>query len=104
MTPTWCSRPSIGQSPDPAPFTSPEELAYYVTSDLHRWLFDVPDPPTRPQEGAGDRSEAENILAAIKTPISQLPPASVWATGFARLGAAEHRDRRFGPGRHLRHR
>jgi hypothetical protein len=51
-------------------FTSPEELAYFVTSDLHRWLFDEYLVPRleRAAEGAGDRTEAEAILAAIKDP------------------------------------
>jgi hypothetical protein len=50
------------------PFTSPEQLAYHVTSDLHRWLFDEYLAPRleRAAEGAGDRAEAAAILAAIK--------------------------------------
>jgi hypothetical protein len=74
------------------PFSSPEELAYYVTSDLHRWLFDEYLAPRleRAAEGLGNRGEAEDILAAIKDPevLDRSLRKRLKAKGFA-LATAE---------------
>jgi hypothetical protein len=73
------------------PFTSPEQLAYYVTSDLHRWLFDVYLAPRleRAADGAGDRDEAAAILAAIPDPGALDPTlrARLRAAGFVLASA-----------------
>ena len=62
-----------------------------MTSDLHRWLFDVHLAPRleRAAEGAGDRDETAAILAAIKDPDALDPSlrGRLQAAGFV-LAAA----------------
>ncbi len=49
-------------------FTSPEDLAFKATSDLHRWLFDnyLPDRLKEVMRGTAPKGEAEALLSGIK--------------------------------------
>ncbi len=61
------------------PFVSPEHLAYYVTSDLHRWLFDeYLTPRLEPSaRGQAPREEVQALLNAINADLlAQLRRAS----------------------------
>ena len=66
------------------PFTSPEQLAYYVTSDLHRWLFDEYLAP-RPGRAAQGRATAASpaLLATVQDPGAlDLTPGPTPSRGF----------------------
>jgi hypothetical protein len=68
------------------PFTSPDQLAVYVISDLHRWLFDEYLAPRleRAAEGSADRAEAIALLAAIRDPDALDPHlrTRLWDAGL----------------------